>query len=188
MAGESTVAWPSIFAGVRGLLMLAGGIFALFWPGQALATLVWLGGLIVIADGVLGIWALLFGGRQSPRMGVAITRHVLAIVFGIIVLLFPAIVGAIGLGTLVVLVAILSLLVGAMALYVTVVGRDMLRKGTFWPEVLSASAYLLFGILLLAMPLSAALVLVSIVGVLMILYGLFQLYIAWQLRGVGVVV
>ncbi|WP_423067316.1 HdeD family acid-resistance protein [Devosia sp. CN2-171] len=187
MAGESTVAWPSIFAGIRGVLMLAGGIFALFWPAAALATLVWLGGLIIIVDGALGIWALLFGGRTSPRIGVAITRHVLAIIFGIIVLLFPAIVGAIGLSTLVILVAIMSLLVGAMALYVTVVSREVLRKGTFWPEVLSACAYLVFGLLLLFMPLTAALVLVSIVGVLMVLYGLFQLYIAWQLRGVGVV-
>jgi len=49
--------------------------------------------------------------------------------------------------------------------------------------VLSACAYLVFGVLLLVMPLQSALALVSIVGVLMILYGLFQLYIAWQLRG-----
>lgn len=188
MATGSTIAWPSILAGIRGLLMLAGGIFAIFWPAQALAAVVWLGGLIVIADGALGIWALLFGGRSSPRLGVAITRHVLAIVVGIIVLLFPAIVGAIGLGTLVILVAIMSLLVGALALYVTIVGRNMLGKGTFWPEILSACAYLLFGLLLLLMPLTAAMVIVSIVGVLMALYGLFQLYIAWQLRGVGVAV
>lgn len=188
MASEGTIAWPSILAGVRGLLMLLGGIFAIFWPGPALATLVWLGGLIIIADGALGIWALLFGGRSSPRMGVAITRHVLAIIFGIIVLLFPAIIGAIGLASLVIVVAILSLLVGALALYVTIVSRGMLSKGTFWPEVLSACAYLVFGLLLLFMPLTAAMVIVSIVGVLMVLYGLFQLYIAWQLRGVGVAV
>jgi uncharacterized membrane protein HdeD (DUF308 family) len=177
--------WPSILAAVRGILMLAGGIFAMFWPGPALATLVWLGGLIVIADGALGIWGLLFGGRTSSRQGVAIARHVLAILVGILVVLFPAIVGTFGLATLVIIVAILLLLVGAMALYVTVVSRDVLRQGTFWPEVLSACAYLVFGALLLIMPVASALVLVSIVGVLMALYGLFQLYIAWQLRALG---
>ncbi len=36
------------------------------------------------------------------------------------------------------------------------------------------------------MPVESALALVSIVGVLMILYGLFQLYIAWQLRSIEV--
>ena len=90
---------------------------------------------------------------------------------------------AIGISTLVIVVGILMILIGAFALYVTIVGRALLRQGTFWPEVLSACAYLVFGVLLLVMPLQSALALVSIVGVLMILYGLFQLYIAWQLRG-----
>lgn len=184
MAAESTLPWPSIFAGVRGVLMLAGGLFALFSPQLALATLVWVGGVIVIIDGVLGIWGLLFGGRTSTRLGVAIARHILAILAGILIVAFPVIASAIGISTLVILVGIMIILVGAFALYVTVAGRELLRQGTFWPEVLSACAYLLFGVLLLAMPLTSALVLVSIVGVLMILYGLFQLYIAWQLRGI----
>ena len=99
-----------------------------------------------------------------------------------IAIMVPGVV--IGISTLVIVVGIMIVLVGAFALYVTVAGRALLREGTFWPEVLSACAYLLFGVLLLAMPLTSALVLVSIVGVLMILYGLFQLYIAWQLRGI----
>lgn len=183
MTDNTGLGWPSILTGLRGLLMLMGGGFALFWPGPALATLVWLGGLIVVADGVLGIWGLLFGGRRSPRLGVAITRHVLAIVAGILVVAFPFIVGAVGLSTLIIIIGIILVVIGAVALYVTIVSRSMLREGTFWPEVLSACAYLLFGVLLLAMPLASALVLVGIVGALMALYGLFQLYIAWRLRG-----
>lgn len=186
MATEANYAWPSIFAAIRGVLMLAGGLFALFSPQLALATLVWVGGVIVIIDGGLGIWGLLFGGRTSTRLGVAITRHILAILAGILIVAFPAIAAAIGISTLVIIVGVLIVLVGAFALYVTVAGRAVLRPGTFWPEVLSACAYLLFGILLIFMPLSSAMVLVSIVGVLMILYGLFQLYIAWQLRGIDV--
>lgn len=186
MATDSALPWPSIFAGVRGVLMLAGGIFALISPQLALATLVWVGGVIVIIDGALGLWGLLFGGRTSSRLGVAIARHILAILAGILIVAFPAMAAAIGISTLVILVGIMMILIGAFALYVAVVGRALLRQGTFWPEVLSASAYLLFGVLLLVMPLSSALVLVSIVGVLMILYGLFQLYIAWQLRSIDV--
>lgn len=187
MAAESTF-WPSILVGLRGAAMVVGGLFALFAPQMALATLVWVGGLIVIFDGVLGIWALVFGGRQSPRYGVAIARNALAILVGILVVLFPSLTGAIGVSTLVIMVGILLVIVGAMALYVTIAGRDMLKKGTFWPEVLSAAAYLIFGIVLLVMPLTSALVMVQIVGGLMIAYGLFQLYIAWQMRGVSVTV
>lgn len=186
MATESSLPWPSIFAGIRGVLMLAGGLFALFSPQLALATLVWVGGIIVIIDGALGLWGLLFGGRTSSRLGVAITRHILAILVGILIVAFPMIASSIGIGTLVILVGVLMIMIGAFALYVTVAGRALLREGTFWPEVLSACAYLLFGLLLIFMPLSSAMVLVSIVGVLMILYGLFQLYIAWQLRGIDV--
>ena len=186
MATDSALPWPSICAGIRGVLMLAGGLFALISPQLALATLVWVGGVIVIVDGALGLWGLLFGGRTSSRLGVAITRHILAILAGILIVAFPAMAAAIGISTLVIVVGIMMILIGAFALYVTVAGRALLRQGTFWPEVLSACAYLLFGILLLVMPLSSALVLVSIVGVLMILYGLFQLYIAWQLRSIEV--
>ena len=175
MANDNALAWPSIFAGIRGVLMLAGGLFALISPQLALATLVWVGGVIVIIDGALGLWGLLFGGRTSTRLGVAITRHILAILAGILIVAFPALAAAIGISTLVIVVGILMILIGAFALYVTIVGRALLRQGTFWPEV--------FGVLLLVMPLQSALALVSIVGVLMILYGLFQLYIAWQLRG-----
>ena len=184
MATDSALPWPSIFAGIRGVLMLAGGLFALISPQLALATLVWVGGVIVIVDGALGLWGLLFGGRTSTRLGVAITRHILAILAGILIVAFPAVASAIGISTLVIVVGIMMILIGAFALYVTIAGRALLRPGTFWPEVLSASAYLLFGLLLIFMPLSSAMVLVSIVGVLMILYGLFQLYIAWQLRGI----
>lgn len=183
MAHDNALAWPSIFAGIRGVLMLAGGLFALISPQLALATLVWVGGVIVVIDGALGLWGLLFGGRTSTRLGVAITRHILAILAGILIVAFPALAAAIGISTLVIVVGILMILIGAFALYVTIVGRALLRQGTFWPEVLSACAYLVFGVLLLVMPLQSALALVSIVGVLMILYGLFQLYIAWQLRG-----
>ena len=185
MPAESTF-WPTMLVGLRGAVMLAGGLFALFAPRLALATLVWVGGLIVIFDGVLGIWALVSGGRQSPRFGVAITRNLLAILIGVLVVLFPSLAGAVGISTLVVLVGVLLVVVGALALYVTVAGRDMLRKGTFWPEVLSACAYLIFGVLLLMVPLTSAMVLVQIVGALMVLYGLFQLYIAWQMRGLTV--
>lgn len=183
MATEAGYSWPSIFAAIRGVLMLAGGLFALFSPQLALATLVWVGGVIVIIDGGLGLWGLLFGGRTSSRLGVAISRHVLAILAGILIVLFPVIASAIGISTLVIIVGVMMVLIGAFALYVTVAGRQLLREGTFWPEILSGAAYLLFGILLIFMPLASAMVLVSIVGVLMILYGLFQLYIAWQLRG-----
>ncbi|MDB5542645.1 MAG: putative rane protein [Devosia sp.] len=185
MATEARFNWPGIFAAIRGVLMLAGGLFALFAPQLALATLVWVGGIIVIIDGALGLWGLLFGGRTSPRLGVSVTRHILAILAGVLIVAFPTLASSIGISALVITVGVIMVLAGAFALYVTVSGRSVMREGTFWPEMLSAGAYLLFGLLLIFMPLSSAMVLVSIVGVLMILYGLFQLYIAWQLRGLG---
>ncbi len=134
MATDSALPWPSIFAGIRGVLMLAGGIFALLSPQLALATLVWVGGVIVVVDGALGLWGLLFGGRTSSRLGVAIARHILAILAGILIVAFPAMAGAIGMSTLVIVVGIMMILVGAFALYVTIAGRALLRPGTFCPK------------------------------------------------------
>lgn len=185
MAGQSGTRSPGmIIALIRGIIMVAGGLFALISPQLALATLVLLGGAIIVVEGLLGLWGLLFGGRSVPNFGVALARNLVAVIVGLLVVAAPVTVSSIGVSTFVVIVALLIIAVGVLEIYLDIIGRKLMREGTFWPAIIGGGLYLLFGILLLVMPLASALVLVSIVGVLMLLYGAFQLYIAWQLRSI----
>lgn len=177
--GQSSGFWA---VGLRGILMLIAGLLALFAPMLTLTTMVMVGGALMIIDGGLGLWALLFGGRRTESFPASVARQILAVLAGILVVSFPVTAAAIGVSTLVIIVGILTILVGLLEMYVAFISRKVLREGTFWPAVLSGLAYLAFGILIMVMPLTSATIVVRLVGLLVLLYGLFQIYIAWQLR------
>ena len=54
-----------LIVGLRALVMLLAGLYAVIWPGSALAVLVIAGGIILLVDGVLGLWSLTFGGAKT---------------------------------------------------------------------------------------------------------------------------
>ena len=65
-----------LIMGVRGLLMLLAGLYAVIWPGAALAVLVIAGGAILLIDGVLGLWSLTFGGAKTGNFWFDVVRNV----------------------------------------------------------------------------------------------------------------
>ena len=46
----------AILMGLRGALMVIAGLYAVFFPGEALTVLVIVGGILLIIDGALGLW------------------------------------------------------------------------------------------------------------------------------------
>ena len=59
--------------GLRALLMLLAGLYAVIWPAQALFVLIWAGAILLLVDGVLGLWALTFGGAEDRQL--LVRRH-----------------------------------------------------------------------------------------------------------------
>ncbi|CDP50943.1 hypothetical protein JP74_11285 [Devosia sp. 17-2-E-8] len=179
--GQSSGFWA---IAIRGAIMVIAGLVALFAPIQALATLVMIGGALMIIDGALGLWGLLFGGKRTQSFWASVTRQLLAVIAGLLVVSFPVVATSIGVSTMVIIVGIISILVGALEIYVAYISRKIIREGTYWPSVLSGLAYVAFGILIMVMPLTMASIVIRLVGLLVLLYGLFQLFLAWQLRRV----
>lgn len=70
----------------RGVLALALGLVALFWPQQSLALLIRLAGIVLILDGI----ATVFFTRNSRGMQAEIGAGVLAPVIGVVLLFLPA--------------------------------------------------------------------------------------------------
>jgi uncharacterized membrane protein HdeD (DUF308 family) len=62
MAGTNLQKRWGLILGLRGLIMLLAGLYAVIWPGTALLVLVMVGAAVLLVDGLLGLWALTFGG------------------------------------------------------------------------------------------------------------------------------
>jgi uncharacterized membrane protein HdeD (DUF308 family) len=177
-ANEVRQQWAWI-TGLRGVLMIIAGLYAVFSPGAALTVLVIVGGALILIDGVLGLWSLTFGGGKSGNYWFDVIRNVLAIVLGVLILLSPVMATLLTATFLVYLFAIQAIIVGVMEIVVILRERDSYAR--IWPVLLSGALYVIFGVALLFMPLIGALTMVIFGGVLAILFGVALIGFAWRL-------
>ena len=165
--------------GLRALVMLLAGLYAVIWPGTALFVLVMVGAAVLIVDGVLGVWALTFGGAKTGNFWFDVVRNVLAIVVGVLVLLSPVLSTLLTVWFFVYLVALQAIIVGVMEIMIAI--RERAHYAKIWPIVLSGVLYVLFGVVLLFEPLIGAIFFTVFVGVTMILFSIGLFALAWRL-------
>jgi uncharacterized membrane protein HdeD (DUF308 family) len=165
--------------GLRALLMLLGGLYAVIFPAQALFVLIWAGAILLAIDGVLGLWALTFGGAKTGNFWFDVVRNVLAIVTGFLILISPILGALITVWFVIYLLAFQAILVGVMEIVIVLRERALYSK--IWPVLLSGILYVLFGVALLFAPLFGAVVLTVMGGVLMILFAVPLFALAWRL-------
>jgi uncharacterized membrane protein HdeD (DUF308 family) len=169
----------ALLTGLRGLLMLLAGLYALIWPAQALAVMVVLGGALLLVDGALGLWSLTFGGAKTGNFWFDVVRNVLAIITGALILLSPILATLLTVTFLVYLIAIQAILVGVMEIVVIV--RERASYAHIWPVLLSGALYVLFGVALLLAPMFGAIVLVTLSGLLAVIFSLGLFALAWRM-------
>lgn len=165
--------------GLRALLMLLGGLYALVFPAQALTVLVIAGGALLIVDGALGLWGLTFGGARTGNFWFDIVRNALALLLGVLIILSPILATLLTATFLVYLFAFQAIVVGVMEIVIILREREHYAK--IWPVLLSGVAYVIFGVLLLLMPVLSALVLVTLAGILMVIFSVALFALAWRM-------
>lgn len=178
ISSDTRKRWAWI-TGLRGLLMLLAGIYAVIFPAQALFVLVIFGGALLLVDGLLGLWSLTFGGAKTGNYWFDVIHNVLAIITGGLILISPVFATLLTTTFLIYLVAFQAIFVGVMEIWVIV--REREHYARIWPVVLSGVLYVLFGIALLFAPMLGALVIVVFGGVLAILFGIGLFAIAWRM-------
>jgi uncharacterized membrane protein HdeD (DUF308 family) len=166
--------------GLRGVLMVIAGLYAVIWPEAALTVLIIAGGALLLIDGVLGLWSLTFGGAKTGNYWFDVIRNVLAIITGVLVLISPMIATLVAVTFIIYFVAIQAIVVGAMEIWIIVRERESYAR--IWPVVLSGALNILFGIALLFAPLLGAILMVIFGGVLAIIFGIALIGLAWQLN------
>ena len=178
VSADTRQRWAWI-TGIRGVLMVIAGIYAVIAPAAALTVLVIVGGALLIVDGVLGLWSLTFGGAKTGNFWFDVIRNALALLLGILIIVSPMIATLLTATLLIYFFAFQAIIVGVMEIVVVVRERESYAR--IWPVVLSGVLYILFGLAILFWPVIGALTMVVVGGILAIIFGVALLGLAWRM-------
>jgi uncharacterized membrane protein HdeD (DUF308 family) len=157
---------------LRGFAAIVFGFIVWIWPAITLHILLVLFGIFLIAAGVFGILAGV-KAESSNRRGLLIIEGVLGILAGILTLGWPAITAR----ALLFLIAAWAIVTGVVEIAAAFgAGR---AGGREWLLVLSGVVSIIFGILLLVLPVAGILALTWLIGIYAIVYGVTMLMLAF---------
>lgn len=163
---------------LRGAILLIAGLFALFAPSTALTLIVVVGGALLIVDGVLGLASQDYGVERAWPFWISVTRNVLAIVAGLAVLFSPMLATVITIGAIAIFVALQAIVIGVLEAISVIRGRA--KYANVWQPLLYALLYVAFGVVLLFIPYTGALLLVQIGGGVVAVMAALQLFQTWK--------
>jgi uncharacterized membrane protein HdeD (DUF308 family) len=162
--------------GIRGVVAILFGLYALLVPGRALATLILVFGMCIVLEGVLGIVAAIRVHDHRQRSLPIALEGVLCVVVGLIALLWPDAAAL----TWLYLVSGFAVVSGILHM----AGAIQLRKefAGEWVLILNGALTTLFGILMILLPLAGLLALIWLIGAYSLFFGALLLAVALRLR------
>ncbi len=161
--------WGAV--GFRGVLAVLLGVIAIVWPGPTVAVLVILLGAFALVEGVANIIAGLRG-----REGWAIAEGVISVIAGIAIVVWPGITALV----LLYLVAAWAIITGILRIIAAIQLRRVLSNE--WLLVGSGLASVIFGVIAAVFPGAGILALIWLLGAWLIVFGVFLIALALQLR------
>ena len=167
-----------IFA-VRGVAAILFGVLAFLWPGPTVIVLALLFGAYALVDGVVLLVSLIRGDPAARRNGWAVgIMGVLGVVAGIITVLVPEITAL----ALLYVVAAWAIILGIFQIIAAIRLRREI-EGELWLG-LGGVISVLFGLYLAIFPGPGLLSLAWLVGIWAVIFGVFNLVLAFRLRGI----
>lgn len=163
---------------LRGLVAVVFGVVTLAWPNLTLAAIILLYGAFALADGVLGIVALLLGRRRPGPRWAQVLDSLLSIAAGLIALLWPGITSL----ALIWLIAAWALAKGILQVVLGVRLRGQVSRP--WLLVLAGVLSLILGVIYVIFPQAGILSLVWVLGVFALLHGVSLIARGFLLRDV----
>ena len=131
---------------LRGLVAIAFGVIAFFWPDITLVALTYLWGAYAMVDGVIAIWAAfnLSGGDAGPRWWLGLSG-VVGILAGIVAFAYTGMTALV----LLMFIAVWAIIIGALQLYAA--GQLWKVIDNAWWLILSGLISIAFGVVLIAL-------------------------------------
>ncbi|MFP4563587.1 MAG: HdeD family acid-resistance protein [Spirochaetia bacterium] len=168
---------------LRGVVILALGVLATFWPSQTFIVLVQILGVYFLLDGLFILFMSVGNRKHDVRWKGTLIRGLITFIIGAVVVFLPTFTAA-ALGVvLVYLLAALSLFAGAMEIIKAVRARKEIKDE--WSIVLSGIFFILLAILLFIAPLSFGIAFIRIIGILAAVTGIGFLIFAFKVQKVS---
>lgn len=161
---------------LRGIFALVLGVLAVGWPGATFATLiVFLGAYLFIA-GLFAIAGAIAARKTNENWGLFLISGLFGVILGILTFYNPFATGA----ALIYMVAFWAMLAGLLELIIAIRLRKVIT-GEGW-YIAGGLLTILFGVLLIANPIAAAVTLTWIFGIYAIFTGIMLISLSFRLR------
>jgi len=160
--------------GVRGVLAILFGLYALLAPWRALATLILAFGVCILLEGILSIVAAVRVHDHNQRSLPIALEGIVCVIVGLLALLQPDTAAL----TWLYLVSGFAVVSGILHM----AGAIQLRRHFEWVLILNGALTTLFGILMILLPLAGLLSLIWLLGAYSVFFGALLLAVALRLR------
>ena len=164
--------WLFLLRGIFGIIF---GLLAFLFPGPTMLSLVLLFSAYMLVDGVAGIISAVRAMRRKDEWGLLIFEGLLNIAVGVAAFIWP------GLTVLAFVLMVAAWAIISGALMMASGFRLKLDHGRWW-MVLGGLLSLVYGALLVAMPLIGAVVLTWWMGAYAMVFGIALVVLSFKLR------
>ncbi|MDJ0790574.1 MAG: DUF308 domain-containing protein [Acidimicrobiia bacterium] len=159
---------------VFGLLSIVIGGLLIFWPGQTLTVVTTIVGLFMIIVGVMRFFMAIFGSAVENRWLLALVG-IVGVVIGVIVIRNPETT----IKVIVLITAIFWLVLGMVDFFRGLTDPDLPDRGL---RIGFGALTALFGVVLLVWPDVTVTVFAILVGIYIVIMGIFEVLAAFQLK------
>jgi len=161
---------------LRGLVAIAFGVIAFFWPALTLVALTYLFGIYAIVDGLLALWAAFkLPGQAGPRWWLGLSG-VVSILAGIVAFVYTGMTALV----LLVFIAVWAIIIGVLQLYAAIQLWKVIDND--WWLILSGLLSIAFGAVLIAWPSTGALALIWTIAWFALFFGCLFIGLAFELK------
>jgi uncharacterized membrane protein HdeD (DUF308 family) len=163
--------WLFILRGGAAVLL---GLLAFLWPDPTLLTLAWLFGTYALADGLAAAYLSSANRKVEGDWWETFFAGLLGVSIGLMILLRPHLTWP----ALLLLIGARALLDGALEIAFAFRVRGLVDRE--WLIALAGVLSMLFGLVVIAVPLGGVLELASLIAAYATLFGLVQLALVWR--------
>jgi len=161
---------------IRGIVGIAVGIVSFLWPGITLSALVLLFGVYALIDGIVNLTGAARAAEAHERWGVLLLEGIIGILAAVATVLWPTITAL----ALVYIIGAWAILTGVAEIGAAIrIRRHVTGE---WLLAIAGVLSILFGVLIVAVPLAGALVITLWFGAYAFLFGIVLLGLGFRLR------
>jgi uncharacterized membrane protein HdeD (DUF308 family) len=161
---------------LRGLLAVLLGIVAFTMPGITIGALVILFAVYALTDGIVAMVGAYRASRTHERWGILLIEGLAGIIAALVTVMWPGITAL----TLVLLIGVWAFITGIFEIVAAVKLRKFISGE--WLLLLSGIVSILFGILVVVLPLAGAIAIAFCIGIYSLTFGVLMIGLGLRLR------